>query len=55
MNEVCFKNLDQENPWSLATYEANGGYSVWKKILKGEFTPEQIIAELKTSGISNWP
>ncbi|HIC41388.1 NADH-ubiquinone oxidoreductase chain F [hydrothermal vent metagenome] len=51
MNEVCFKNLDQENPWSLATYEANGGYSVWKKILKGEFTPEQIIAELKTSGL----
>jgi NADH-quinone oxidoreductase subunit F len=35
----------------LATYEANGGYSVWKKILKGEFTPEQIIAELKTSGL----
>ena len=51
MNEVCFKNLDQENPWSLATYEANGGYSVWKKILKGEFTPEQIISELKTSGL----
>ena len=51
MNEVCFKNLDQKNPWSLKTYEANGGYSVWRKILKGELTPEQIIDELKTSGL----
>ena len=51
MNEVCFKNIDQKNAWSLKTYEANGGYSVWRKILKGEFTPEQIIDELKTSGL----
>ncbi len=51
MNEVCFKNLDQKDAWSLKTYEANGGYSVWRKILKGEFTPEQIIDELKTSGL----
>ena len=51
MNEVCFKTLDQKESWSLKTYEANGGYSVWRKILKGEFTPEQIIDELKTSGL----
>ncbi|HIM57871.1 MAG: NADH-quinone oxidoreductase subunit NuoF [Gammaproteobacteria bacterium] len=51
MNEVCFKNLDQKDPWSLKTYEASGGYSVWRKILKGELTPEQIIGELKTSGL----
>lgn len=51
MNEVCFKNLDKKEPWSLKTYEANGGYSVWRKILKGELTPEQIIDELKTSGL----
>ena len=51
MNEVCFKTLDQKDSWSLKTYEANGGYSVWRKILKGEFTPEQIIDELKTSGL----
>ena len=51
MNEVCFKNLDQKDPWSLTTYEASGGYSVWRKILKGELTPEQIIDELKTSGL----
>ena len=50
MNEVCFKNLDKENPASFATYEANGGYKVWRKILNGELTPDDIIAELKTSG-----
>ena len=51
MNEVCFKNIDKDQCWSLATYEASGGYSVWRKILKGEYTPEQIINELKTSGL----
>jgi NADH-quinone oxidoreductase subunit F len=51
MNEVCFKTLDQKKSWSLKTYEANGGYSVWRKILKGELTPDQIIDELKTSGL----
>ena len=51
MNEVCFKNIDKDQCWSLANYEATGGYSVWRKILKGEYTPEQIIAELKTSGL----
>ena len=38
MNEVCFKNKDKENPASLATYEAHGGYKVWRKILNGEMT-----------------
>ncbi|HIE78444.1 MAG TPA: NADH-quinone oxidoreductase subunit NuoF [Candidatus Thioglobus sp.] len=51
MNEVCFKNIDKKEPWSLSTYEASGGYSVWRKILKGELSPENIIDELKASGL----
>ncbi|MBT5165321.1 MAG: NADH-quinone oxidoreductase subunit NuoF [Candidatus Thioglobus sp.] len=51
MNEVCFKNLDKDQCWSLETYEASGGYSTWRKILKGEYTPDQIINELKASGL----
>ena len=51
MNEVCFKNIDKDNPSSLATYEAHGGYKVWRKILNGEMTPDEIITELKTSGL----
>ncbi|CAC9631734.1 NADH-ubiquinone oxidoreductase chain F (EC 1.6.5.3) [uncultured Gammaproteobacteria bacterium] len=51
MNEVCFKNLDKKNCYSLEVYEQNGGYSVWRKILKGKLTPEDIINELKASGL----
>ena len=51
MNEVCFKNIGKENPSSFATYEAHGGYQVWRKILNGEMTPDEIITELKTSGL----
>ena len=51
MNKVCFKNLDKDQCWSLETYEASGGYSTWRKILKGEYTPDQIINELKASGL----
>jgi NADH-quinone oxidoreductase subunit F len=48
-NEVCFRLHDQERPWSLATYEANGGYAVWRKILQEKTPPEEIINELKKS------
>ena len=51
MNEVCFKNLDKKNPASFVTYKSTGGYKVWRKILNGELTPEDILAELKTSGL----
>ncbi|MBA5249378.1 MAG: NADH-quinone oxidoreductase subunit NuoF, partial [Gammaproteobacteria bacterium] len=51
MNEVCFKNLDQKNCHSLEVYEKNGGYSVWRKILKGEISADEIINELKASGL----
>ena len=51
MNEVCFKNIDKENPSSLATYESTGGYDVWRKILHGELSPEKILDELKASGL----
>jgi NADH-quinone oxidoreductase subunit F len=51
MNEVCFKNLDKENPASLGTYESTGGYKVWRQILNGDLSPDKILAELKTSGL----
>ncbi|WXT99528.1 MAG: NADH-quinone oxidoreductase chain 1 [Catillopecten margaritatus gill symbiont] len=51
MNQVCFKNLDQKNCHSLEVYEKSGGYAVWRKILKGEITAEEIIDELKASGL----
>ncbi|WP_190600622.1 NADH-quinone oxidoreductase subunit NuoF [Candidatus Vesicomyidisocius sp. SY067_SCS001] len=51
MNEVCFKNLTKDQCWSFKVYEASGGYLVWRKILKGELTPDQIVDELKLSGL----
>ena len=46
MNNICLKSIDKDNPSSLATYEAMGGYKVWHKILYGELSPEKILEEL---------
>ena len=51
MNEVCFKTIDQKDPWSIKTYEKNGGYKIWKKILAGKLSADEIIEELKVSGL----
>lgn len=50
-NEVCFSTMHLDKPWTLSTYESSGGYKIWKKILKGELSPEEIISELKTSAL----
>ena len=38
-NEVCFRTLDNDRPWRLETYQAEGGYEALKKILS-EKTPQ---------------
>lgn len=50
-NEVCFRTLHLERPWSLKSYESIGGYSYWKRILDEKITPEVIIEELQKSGL----
>lgn len=50
-NEVCFRNNHLDKPWTLATYQSTGGYEVWKKILKGKTSPDDIISELKISAL----
>src|SRR4029078_13292195 len=49
-----YAGLDGKN-WRLKDYEARGGFQAWKKILeRGEgkgMTPEQVIAEVKASGL----
>ncbi len=44
--------LDGKN-WRLKDYEARGGYQAIRKILAGEggMTPDQVVAEVKTSGL----
>jgi len=50
-NEVCFRTLHMDKPWSLESYLSVGGYEQLKKILKEKIPPEQIIDELKTSSL----
>jgi NADH-quinone oxidoreductase subunit F len=50
-----YDGLDGKN-WSLKDYEARGGYQALRRILQGgnglePMTPEQVIAEVKTSGL----
>ena len=50
-NEVCFRTLHLDKPWSLESYLSVGGYSYWNKILKEKIAPEVIIEELKKSNL----
>lgn len=50
-NLVCFNTFGAEESWTIATYEKLDGYQTWRKILAGELTPEQVIDEVKASGL----
>jgi NADH-quinone oxidoreductase subunit F len=50
-NLVCFNTFDEEEPWTFATYEKKGGYESWRKILAGKMTPDEVIDEVKASGL----
>ena len=48
---VCLPQPGLENPWTLEAYQSTGGYTAWKQILAGEWTPERVIDEIKLSGL----
>ncbi len=50
-NLVCFNTFDSDKSWTLATYEKHDGYKAWRKILAGDMTPEEVIEEVKASGL----
>lgn len=50
-NECCYRIIHLENSWDIETYIANGGYEIWKKVLAGDLTPQDIIDEVKASNI----
>ncbi len=50
-NEVCYRTLGLDRPWSIETYMSVGGYEAWKRILAGQLTPDQVIDEVKKSGL----
>jgi NADH-quinone oxidoreductase subunit F len=50
-NEICFRTLNLDKPWTLETYQSAGGYEQWKKILREKIPPEQIVDALKVSAL----
>jgi NADH-quinone oxidoreductase subunit F len=50
-NLVCFNTFGSDEPWTLATYEKHDGYKAWRKVLAGKLSPEEIIDEVKASGL----
>lgn len=51
-NQVCFETLELDGErHSLEAYQGLGGYGAWKRILAGELSPEDIIEEVKASGL----
>lgn len=51
INQVCFRTLQFDKPWSLEAYQKVGGYEVWQRILKNKTPVEEIIDELKLSAL----
>ena len=47
-NQVCYRTFHLDKPWTLDAYKSIGGYSAWRRILKEQTPPQQIIEELKT-------
>src|SRR5688572_3623325 len=51
LNLTVFEPLKLERSWELATYRKIGGYEVWERILREKPPREQIIEEVKASGL----
>ena len=50
-DQVCHNTLQFDQPWTLENYLKVGGYKAWKKILKDKIPPEQVVEEVKASGL----
>ena len=50
-NLVSFNTFGEDEPWSMETYEKLDGYKAWRKILAGKMSPDEVIDEVKASGL----
>ncbi len=50
-NQVCFRSLQLDKPWSIDTYSSIGGYAVWKKILQQQTPPKELLETIKKSAL----
>jgi NADH-quinone oxidoreductase subunit F len=51
VNEVCFATKEFDEPWSMDSYLKTGGYQALKKIIDQKISQEDVIEEVKASGL----
>src|SRR5499427_8662110 len=51
MNLTVFEPLKLERSWTLETYRSIGGYQVWERLLREKPPREQVIDQVKASGL----
>ena len=54
LNQVVFANINEQEPWTIDSYIASGGYEAWKNILHNKndsYKPENIIEKIQESGL----
>jgi NADH-quinone oxidoreductase subunit F len=49
--KVCSWTMDHDDPASLATYVAHGGYQALRRVLTENISGDDIIAQLKLSAL----
>lgn len=50
-NSICYATLKFDEPWTFKNYLKVGGYEALKKIINEKMTREQVIEEVKISGL----
>ena len=50
-NQVCFRTMHLDQPWSMEAYRSVGGYEVLEKILREKTRQESIIETIKNSAL----
>ncbi len=51
INNVCYQTLQFDEPWTLENYKKTGGYSAWENILREKISPDDVIEQVKASGL----
>ena len=51
LDTVCYRFKSVKDSWTLPVYTEQGGYAVWKEIVKTAPAPEDIIEKVKASGL----
>ena len=51
-HRICLPSMDAAaEPWTLKSYQAQAGYQAWQQVLRGRWSREAIIDEVKASGL----